>query len=81
MVPKYEHGKDYYAVFFHGVYNIAMPFDTTTNWSTIPAEFDAGRGITLAAISDTPWAPTLDSVVAEPLVLPQQPEGLAVIDA
>ena len=71
-MPDYVDGEDYYAVFFHGVNNITVPFDTKTNSSTIPAAFDS-KGIILAVIADTPGAPTLDSVVAGPLILLQQP--------
>ena len=71
-MPDYVDGEDYYAVFFHGVNNITVPFDTKTNSSAIPAAFDS-KGITLAVIADTPGAPTLDSVVAGPLILLQQP--------
>ncbi|KAL2043683.1 hypothetical protein ABVK25_012539 [Lepraria finkii] len=71
-VPDYVSGKDYYAVFFHGVNNITEPYDTKTNSSVIPAVFDS-KGIILVVIADTPGAPTLDSVVAGPMILLQQP--------
>ena len=80
-MPAFQAGKEYYAVFFHGVQNITMPFDTKTNSSTVPAAFDAGRGIIIAAIADTPGAPTLDSVVAGPLILLQQPASLTLLAA
>ena len=68
LVPDYEAGKSYYAVFFHEVNNITMPFDTRTNSSIIPAAFDS-LGLILAVIADEPGAPTLDTVVAGPLFL------------
>ena len=71
-VPDYVSGKDYYAVFFHGVNNITEPYDTKTNSSVIPAVFDS-KGIILVVIADTPGAPTLDSIVAGPMILLQQP--------
>ncbi|KAL9129367.1 MAG: hypothetical protein Q9217_002167 [Psora testacea] len=70
--PQFEQGKDYYAVFFHGLQNITEPFDTKTNATKIPAEFEA-KGLFLGVISDTPGAPTIDSVKAGPLVVVQQP--------
>ena len=72
LVPNFEAEHPYYAVFFHGVNNITVPFDTKTNTSVIPAAFDS-KGIILAVIADEPAAPTLDSVVAGPLFLLQQP--------
>lgn len=70
--PHFEAGKSYYAVFFHGLLNITEPFDTKTNASIIPPEFEA-RGLFLAVLSDTPGAPTIDSVKAGPLVITEQP--------
>ena len=78
MVPTYEAGKEYYAVFFHGVLNTTMPFNPKTNSSTIPAAFDMGRGIIMAVIADAPGAPTQESVLAGPLILFQQPESLTI---
>ena len=80
LVPDYESGKPYYAVFFHGVSNITVPFDTETNSSVIPAAFDS-QGILLVVIADKPGAPTLDSVVAGPLILLQQPASATDISA
>lgn len=80
LVPDYETGKPYYAVFFHGVNNITMPFDTKTNSSVIPAAFD-DLGIYLVVIADEPGAPTPDSVVAGPLTLLQQPASATNITA
>ena len=77
-MPDYADGQDYYAVFFHGVNNITVPFDTKTDSSTIPASFDS-KGIILAVIADTPSAPTLDSVVAGPLLLLQEPANATSI--
>lgn len=81
VVPDYQPGKDYYAVFFHGLSNITVPFDTTANSSIIPAEFEKAKGIILAAIADAPGAPTQESVIAGPLFLIQQPETLTSITA
>lgn len=73
--PHFEADKTYYAVYFHGLLNITEPFDTKTNASIIPPEFEA-RGLFLAVISDTPGAPTIDSVKAGPLVITEQPVEL-----
>ncbi|KAI9744759.1 MAG: hypothetical protein M1818_001684 [Claussenomyces sp. TS43310] len=70
--PQFACGKDYYAVYFHGVDNISVPFDTKTATSTIPAAFE-GKGVIIAVIADEEGAPTLESVVAGPLVLLEQP--------
>lgn len=56
--------------------NVTVPFDPSSNGSTIPAEFDTGRGIIIVVIADEVGAPTDDSVVAGPLVLLQQPQAL-----
>ena len=73
--PSFKAGKRYYAVYFHGLLNITEPFDTETNTTTIPPEFEA-RGLFLAVISDTPGAPTIDSVLAGPLIITEQPLGV-----
>lgn len=70
--PSFEAGKTYYAVYFHGLLSITEPFDTKTNASIIPPEFEA-RGLFLAVISDKPGAPTIDSVKAGPLIITEQP--------
>ena len=70
--PKFDPSTTYYAVFFHGLLNITEPFDTKTNATTIPAEFEA-KGLFLAVISDTPGAPTIDTVKAGPWILTEQP--------
>ena len=73
--PKFEPGTDYYAVFFHGLLNITEPFDTKTNVTTIPKEFEQ-KGLFLGVISDTPGAPTLETVKAGPLIVVEQPVQL-----
>lgn len=80
LVPNYVAGKDYYAVFFHGVNNITVPFDTKTNSSVVPAAFDS-KGIILAVIADAPGAPTMDNVLAGPIILLQQPTSATNITA
>lgn len=80
LVPKYESDKSYYAVFFHGLNNITMPFDTKLNTSFIPAAIDS-QGIILVVIADEPGAPTLDSVIAGPMILLQQPANSTLIGA
>jgi hypothetical protein len=74
-VLTYEEGRSYFAVFFHGLEIISMPFDTITNSTVIPREFEE-KGVILAVISDQEGAPTEDSVLAGPLFLMQQPGQL-----
>ncbi|KAK9675144.1 hypothetical protein K7432_016625 [Basidiobolus ranarum] len=76
FVPTFQEGKDHYAVFFHGLLNITMPFDTKTNSSTIPQEFE-NKGVILAVIADVSGAPTEASVLAGPLVILLQPAELS----
>ncbi|KAK9768608.1 hypothetical protein K7432_000595 [Basidiobolus ranarum] len=76
LVPNFQEGKDYYAVFFHGLLNISMPFDTKTNSSMIPKDFE-NKGVILAVISDVSGAPTEASVLAGPLIILLQPAELA----
>ncbi|ORX94272.1 hypothetical protein K493DRAFT_352631 [Basidiobolus meristosporus CBS 931.73] len=59
-VPSYDEGKPYYAVFFHGVLSITMPFDTKASALVIAKEFEE-KGA---------------SVVAGPLIILLQPAGL-----
>ncbi|KAH8687388.1 hypothetical protein BGZ60DRAFT_465732 [Tricladium varicosporioides] len=72
--PTWENGKLYYAVFFHELLNISMPFDTKTNTTTIP-NFELNKGLIVGVIADTPGAPTLNTVVAGPVLLVEQPTG------
>ncbi|OJD35270.1 stress response protein rds1p protein [Diplodia corticola] len=75
-VPDFKDDKDYYAVFFHGVNNISVPLDTKTNSSVVPAAFDAANGIIIGVLADVEGAPTLESVVAGPVFLLEQPQAL-----
>lgn len=67
----------YHAVFFHGVHNISAPFDTQTNTTTIPAEFE-DLGLILAVISKDEGATTKEMVVAGPAVLLEQPSAVSL---
>ncbi|KAL1647954.1 hypothetical protein SLS58_002278 [Diplodia intermedia] len=71
-VPSFDDGKSYYAVFFHGVNSIGVPLDTKTKL----VKFDAARGIVIGVLADTEGAPTLESVVAGPVFLLEQPQAL-----
>lgn len=62
----------------HGVNNITVAFDTLTNVSMVPAEFDKARGIIIVVIADVIGAVTLDSVVAGELILLEQPQELTL---
>jgi hypothetical protein len=72
--PKFEDGKEYYAVFFHGLDNITIPFDTTTCMVKIPDAFDKEKGVIVAVVADQPGAVVEESVVGGPLLLLQQPD-------
>lgn len=73
-VPEWKDGACYYAVFYHGLDVISMPFDTKTNTTMIP-DFELNKGLIIGVIADTPDAPTLETVVAGPVLLVQQPAG------
>ncbi|PQE14063.1 stress response rds1p protein [Rutstroemia sp. NJR-2017a BBW] len=75
-VPNFEDGKDYYAVFFHGLVIISVPFDTKTNSTVFPAELEL-KGMVLAVIAGEIGAPTEESVVAGPAFILEQPTALA----
>ncbi|GKZ35827.1 hypothetical protein AbraIFM66950_006625 [Aspergillus brasiliensis] len=78
--PGFVEGGEYYAVFFHGVQNVSVPFDVSTNETVIPRVFDQGAGIIAVAVADKVGAPTEESVLAGPLLLLQQPEKLTVLE-
>lgn len=73
--PEYQVNTEYYTVYFHGLFNISVPFDTQTNLTTIPSEFEA-KGVIIAVIADEIGAPSKESVVAGPLFIFQQPTSL-----
>lgn len=70
-VPSFEENRKYYAVFFHGVLEISVPFDVKTSSSVIP-KFE-NNGIIMVVIADCKGAPTEDSVLAGPLIIDLQP--------
>lgn len=72
--PEWENGKDYYAVFFHGLSRVSVPFDVHTNSTRIP-DFDLNKGLIICVVADTPDAPYKETVVAGPVLLVQQPAG------
>ncbi|KAF2162454.1 hypothetical protein M409DRAFT_69063 [Zasmidium cellare ATCC 36951] len=67
---------EYFAVFFHALANISVPFDPKKRTSRVPADFDAGKGIVIAVIADQWGAPTKESCVTAPLILLQQPGSI-----
>lgn len=69
--PKFVDGHQYYLVAFHGVANTSAPFDVKTGTAVIPKNIEPYKGIVILVIADRPGAPTLESVVAGPLILPQ----------
>lgn len=78
--PAFVAGVDYYAVYYHGLFTISVPFNPQTNTSMIPEEFEA-KGLILVVIANAIGAPTLESVVAGPLSLYQQPASLNQVDS
>ncbi|MCJ1371095.1 hypothetical protein MMC20_002310 [Loxospora ochrophaea] len=74
-VPTFEDGQDYYAVYFHGLDSISVPFDPKTSTTVIPDVFDQ-RGFIFAVIANAVGAPTEESVLAGPLVILEQPVSL-----
>ncbi|GAB1318470.1 Stress response protein rds1p [Madurella fahalii] len=80
--PVFKKGTQYYAVFFHSVFNISVPIETRNwpeedVWTMIPAVIDT-KGAIVALLADKPGAPTDDSVVAGPAVILEQPAELGV---
>ena len=71
-VPNFEAGREYWAVFYHGLDVISVPFDVKTNSTVIPSVFER-KGVYLVVIADQQGAPTLGSVVAGPLNIFEQP--------
>ncbi|KAJ5946674.1 hypothetical protein N7454_003513 [Penicillium verhagenii] len=74
--PKFETGKDYYAVFYHGVNTISVPYDWKKGIVTIPKQIDVASGIIIVNIADEKDAPTEASVVAGPMAILEQPTAL-----
>ncbi|KAG4437832.1 hypothetical protein IFR05_006678 [Cadophora sp. M221] len=72
--PAWNETQDYYAVFYHGLLNISMSFNKKTNTTMIP-DFELNKGLVIGIIADTPGAPTLDTVLAGPVLLVEQPTG------
>jgi hypothetical protein len=77
--PHFVDGKDYYAVFFHALYNITMPFDPKHNSTVVPQQIEA-LGVTIVVIADAVGAPAKENVLAGPLFLPEAPLALAAAD-
>ncbi|KAH8901171.1 hypothetical protein GQ53DRAFT_850608 [Thozetella sp. PMI_491] len=78
--PTFKAGTEYYAVFLHGITNISVPIDTSCfPWKainvTIPRQFET-KGVIIAVIADLEGAPTLESIVAGPTFLLEQPVAL-----
>ncbi len=76
--PSFEWGRDYWAVYFHGMSNISVPFNTWDNSSTIPAEFEE-LGVIVTIIADQVGAPTMDSVIAGPGIILEQPAAVGLV--
>ncbi|KAK3676866.1 hypothetical protein LTR78_003070 [Recurvomyces mirabilis] len=77
--PCFEEDKEYYAVFIHELNNVTQAFDTKTGVSEVSAAFDSNKGLIYAVIADKSGAPDLDSMLAGPLTLLQQPALLTTV--
>ncbi|KAI9640139.1 hypothetical protein NHQ30_011541 [Ciborinia camelliae] len=75
-MPHFEEGKDYFAVFFHGLEVLSVPFDVATSSTVFPPNLEL-KGIILAVIADEVDAPTEESVLAGPAFILEQPAILA----
>jgi hypothetical protein len=81
--PNFKEDRQYYTTFFHGPWNITVPIETK-EWPKkeiaveIPSAFE-NRGIIIAVVTDTIGAPTLDSVVAGPAIILEQPAQLGAM--
>jgi hypothetical protein len=86
-VETFDAGRQYYAVFFHGLLNVSVPIDFLSDASasasvsfrvTVPADLEA-RGVFEVVLADEEEAPRAESVVAGPLVLLEDPVGLGLL--
>jgi hypothetical protein len=75
---EFEEGREYFAVFFHGLLNVSVPLDTRTMRVEVPANLEA-RGIFEVVLATEKGAPREESVVAGPLVLLEDPAELGVL--
>ncbi|KAF8861260.1 hypothetical protein BDZ45DRAFT_776489 [Acephala macrosclerotiorum] len=75
--PSFKDRNEYYTVWFHGVENITVPFNTRGNETVIPATFE--KGLIIGVLVDEEGATMLESVVAGPIFLLQQPSTLGTI--
>ncbi|KAK2753208.1 hypothetical protein CKAH01_17611 [Colletotrichum kahawae] len=82
--PMFNDTKSYYAVFFHAVGNVSVPIDVS-RWQTgdlvnvtIPADFEE-KGVIITVLADEPGAPGLETVVAGPSILLQQPTAIGLL--
>jgi hypothetical protein len=69
--PRFQKEKEYYLVAFHGPMNTSAPYNVSASSATNPSDIEAHKGIVILVLVDTPGAPTMESVVAGPLILPQ----------
>ncbi|PKX88606.1 uncharacterized protein P174DRAFT_446451 [Aspergillus novofumigatus IBT 16806] len=76
--PRFEDENKHYAVFYHGLNTVSVPFDRKTNSSTIPERVDPESSIIMVTIADRQDAPTEESAVAGPLIILEQPRSLTL---
>jgi hypothetical protein len=75
--PRFEDENEYYAVFYHGLDTVSVPFDRKTNSSTIPERFDSESSIIMVEIANAGCAHG-GELVAGPLIILEQPESLTL---
>lgn len=75
---KFKEKKKYFAVFYHGLDTVSVPYDPKKNVVKIPSQFDPDSGIIIVSLADQRDAPTEESVVAGPLILLEQPRSLTL---
>lgn len=68
-VPRFQPGRQYWLVAFHGLANHSMPFDVGTASAVVPEGIEPHKGIVVFVVADCAGAPTARSVLAGPLVV------------
>lgn len=75
---RFEQGREYFAVFCHGLLDVSVPLDTQTMRVQVPACLEP-KGIFGVVPPTTEGAPTEESVVAGPLVMLEDPAELGLL--
>jgi hypothetical protein len=69
--PESRQGEEYFLVAFHGPLDVSAHYDVEASSAVIPSDIEAHKGIFILVLTDVPGAPTLNSVMAGPLIVPQ----------